>query len=96
MDLAERCGGTSLTDRARTELRATGARPRRARLSGASSLTPSEQRVARMAAEGQTNRDIAQRLFVTPKTVEVHLSHAYGKLAIRSRSELSRALGGSG
>jgi DNA-binding NarL/FixJ family response regulator len=48
--------------------------------------------VAALAAEGQTNRDIAQALFVTPKTVEVHLSNAYRKLGIRSRRELSVAL----
>ena len=55
-------------------------------------LTPSETRVARMAAEGMTNRDIAQALFVTPKTVEVHLSNAYRKLGVRSRRELQAAL----
>lgn len=92
LDLAHRCGSPPLEQRAREELRATGARPRRAVVSGVSSLTPSEQRVARMAAEGSTNRDIAQKLFVTPKTVEIHLSHAYRKLDVRSRSELPRAL----
>ena len=60
--------------------------------SGADSLTPSELRVARLAAEGGTNREIAQTLFVTPKTVEVHLSAAYRKLGIRSRTELTRLL----
>jgi DNA-binding CsgD family transcriptional regulator len=73
-------------------LLATGARPRRIALSGVESLTPSERRVAEMAAEGGTNREIAQALFVTPKTVEVHLSSAYRKLSIRSRSQLSKAL----
>ena len=61
-------------------------------LSGVDALTPSEQRVASMAAGGMTNRDIAQALFVTPKTVEVHLSNAYRKLGIRSRRELAGAL----
>ena len=56
------------------------------------SLTPSERRVADLAAAGRTNRDIAQELFVTPKTVEVHLSNAYRKLGIRSRRELAGAL----
>jgi DNA-binding CsgD family transcriptional regulator len=55
-------------------------------------LTASERRVADLAAAGQTNRDIAQSLYVTPKTVEVHLSNAYRKLDIRSRRELSRVL----
>jgi DNA-binding NarL/FixJ family response regulator len=56
------------------------------------SLTPSERRVADLAAAGRTNRDVAQELFVTPKTVEVHLSNAYRKLGIRSRRELAGAL----
>ena len=55
-------------------------------------LTASERRVAAFAADGQSNRDIAQALFVTPKTVEVHLSNAYRKLGIRSRRELGAAL----
>ena len=75
-----------------TELRATGARPRRRLLTGLESLTASERRVATLAAEGGSNRDIAQTLFVTPKTVEVHLSNAYRKLGIRSRRELARVL----
>ena len=45
-----------------------------------------------MAAEGMTNRDIAQALFVTLRTVEVHLTHTYGKLGISARTELARAL----
>jgi DNA-binding NarL/FixJ family response regulator len=57
-------------------------------------LTASERRVADLAAAGQTNRDIAQTLYVTPKTVEVHLSSAYRKLDIGSRRELARALAG--
>jgi DNA-binding CsgD family transcriptional regulator len=95
LELAHACGATALASRARTELVASGAKPRRQALSGADSLTPSERRVTTMAAEGLTNRDIAQRLFVTPKTVEVHLSSAYRKLAIGSRTQLSEALGGA-
>jgi DNA-binding NarL/FixJ family response regulator len=57
------------------------------------SLTASERRVAELAAEGRTNKEIAQALFVTLKTVELHLSHAYRKLGIRSRRELRAALG---
>ena len=72
---------------------ATGARPRRVALSGVDALTPSERRVAGMAAKEMTNRDIAQALFVTPKTVEVHLSSVYRKLGITSRAQLSGALG---
>jgi DNA-binding CsgD family transcriptional regulator len=93
MDIAHRCGATSLVEGARVELRRAGARPRRAARIGPEALTPSEQRVARMAAGGMTNKEIAQALFVTLRTVEMHLSNAYGKLGIRSRSGLGRALG---
>jgi DNA-binding NarL/FixJ family response regulator len=55
-------------------------------------LTASERRVADLAADGQTNRDIAQTLYVTPKTIEVHLSNAYRKLGIASRRQLAGAL----
>ena len=92
VELATICGATPLVTRAETELLATGARPRRVALSGVASLTPSERRVAEMAADGPTNREIAQALFVTPKTVEVHLSSAYRKLGISSRSQLAAVL----
>jgi DNA-binding CsgD family transcriptional regulator len=92
LELAHRCGATALAERAHAELLATGARPRRAALSGLDALTASERRVAEMAAEGLTNREIAQALFVTEKTVEWHLGQAYRKLEIHSRSELPRAL----
>jgi DNA-binding CsgD family transcriptional regulator len=92
VELAEACGSERVRDIARAELAASGARPRRTALSGVASLTPSEERVARLAADGMTNREVAQKLFVTPKTVEVHLSNAYRKLEIRSRRQLSGAL----
>jgi DNA-binding CsgD family transcriptional regulator len=92
LDLATRCGAIRLAERAGVELAATGARPRRARTSGRDALTPSELRVAQMAAEGRTSRDIAQALFVTTKTIEVHLQHAYSKLDINSRTQLAKAL----
>jgi DNA-binding CsgD family transcriptional regulator len=91
VELATICGAQPLAARADTELRSTGARPRRIALSGVESLTPSELRVAQMAAEGPTNREIAQALFVTPKTVEIHLSSVYRKLGIASRSQLPGA-----
>jgi DNA-binding CsgD family transcriptional regulator len=91
-DAAQRGGATVLYERARTELTATGARPRRdALLSGVGSLTPSERRIAEFAAAGQSNREIAQRLFVTPKTVEYHLRNTYRKLNIESRRQLATA-----
>ncbi len=92
LDLAYRCGAERLARRAATELRATGARPRRAVLTGLEALTPSERRVAEHAASGMSNPEIAQALFVTLNTVEGHLRRVYQKLAISSRSELPRAL----
>jgi DNA-binding CsgD family transcriptional regulator len=92
LELATVCGAEPLAEHARTELHAAGVRPRREALSGVESLTPSERRVVDLAAAGRTNRDVAQELFVTPKTVEVHLSNAYRKLGIRSRRELAGAL----
>jgi DNA-binding CsgD family transcriptional regulator len=93
LDLAERCGAAALAERAREELSATGARPRRAVLHGVDALTASELRIARLAAEGLSNREIAQALFVTIRTVEMHLTHGYQKLDISSRTELPDALG---
>ena len=94
MELAHRCRATVLAEHAREELIVLGARPRRFVATGVDSLTASERRVAEMAASGMTNREIAQALFVTQKTVEFHLSHTYQKLDIDSRRELSRALSG--
>lgn len=93
LDLAERCGASALARRALDELRATGARPRRHLLSGSDSLTASERRIARLAAEGRSNVEIAQALFVTRKTVEKHLGSAYLKLGINSRDQLHAVLG---
>jgi len=90
--LAHRCGAAPLEQRAHDELLAAVARPRRLALSGVESLTPSEQRIAAMAAQAMTNRDIAQALFVTPKTVEMHLNNAFRKLGISSRTQLPQAL----
>jgi DNA-binding CsgD family transcriptional regulator len=94
LDLAARCGARPLVGRARDELTATGARPRRAWRSGVDALTPSELRVVRLAAEGASNREIAHTLYVTLKTVESHLAHAYTKLNIERRSQLQHALAG--
>ncbi len=88
LELAHRCAAALLVDRATEELAAAGARPRTPLRTGVESLSASERRVARLAAEGMTNRDIAQALFVTAKTVEVHLSACYRKLGIGTRREL--------
>jgi DNA-binding CsgD family transcriptional regulator len=93
VDLARDSGALALYERARVELSASGGRPRReALLSGPASLTPSERRIAKLACNGNSNRQIAHTLFVTPKTVEYHLRNAYRKLNIQSRRELPAAL----
>jgi DNA-binding CsgD family transcriptional regulator len=93
LDLATRTESARLARHARAELEASGARPRRELLSGVEALTPAERRVAEMAAEGLTNREIAESLWVTHKTVEMHLGRSYGKLGIRSRHQLADVLG---
>jgi DNA-binding CsgD family transcriptional regulator len=75
-----------------SELRAAGARPRRRRLTGRDALTVSELRVAELAATGATNREIAQALFLSQRTVEIHLTSAYSKLGISSRNDLPSSL----
>ena len=92
LELADRCGALRTAARAREELLATGARPRRAARSGADALTPSERRVCRLAADGLSNRDVAQALFVTVRTVEGHLTQAYMKLDVSGREQLADAL----
>jgi len=92
LELAHRGGANALAQRAQKELFAAGARPRRAMLSGPESLTPSERGVAEMAAKGLTTKQVAEALFVSPKTVEFHLRHIYRKLDVRSRAELARAM----
>jgi DNA-binding CsgD family transcriptional regulator len=93
LELAENLGATLLAGQARQELRAAGARPRRIQRAGVASLTPTELRMAKLAAQGLSNPDIAQQLFVTTKTVEWHLAHVYQKLGIRSRRQLDGLIG---
>jgi DNA-binding CsgD family transcriptional regulator len=92
LDGAQRLGAARLAQRAGTELRATGARPRRVVLTGLESLTPSELRIAELASQDLTNREIAQLLFITDRTVEGHLTSVFRKLQLDSRTELSAAL----
>src|SRR5829696_4848827 len=92
LELAGRCGARTLELRARTELTAIGIRPRTTDRTGADSLTPSERRVVDLAATGDTNRQIAQTLFVTEKTVETHMGRAFRKLDISSRRQLPEVL----
>ena len=92
LDLALRCGGARIASQAREELVLAGARPRRDRISGRDALTAAELRVARLAAEGKTNREIAEHLFLTARTVETHLTRTYGKLGVTSRGQLPHKL----
>jgi DNA-binding CsgD family transcriptional regulator len=94
LDLAERCGAAALAETARTELLAAGGRSSDPYGDGLAQLTVSERRVAELAAEGKSNPEIAQALFVTRKTVETHLGHVYRKLDIGGRGELPKALTG--
>jgi DNA-binding CsgD family transcriptional regulator len=91
-ELARRCGSRVLLERAGEELAAAGVRLRRPALSGKHALTASERRVAQMAASGMSNPQIAQALFVTRKTIEMHLGHAYQKLDVKGREQLAAAL----
>ncbi|MEU4426560.1 AAA family ATPase [Actinoplanes sp. NPDC024001] len=84
-------GATAWADRSRDELRASGESLRRP-AGAAPELTPQETRIARLAAEGLSNQQIGERLFLSPRTVSTHLSRIYPKLGIRSRAELARAL----
>jgi DNA-binding CsgD family transcriptional regulator len=92
LDGATRCGATALAQRVHSELKVAGARPRRLMFSGVGGLTASERRVAELAAQGLTNRQIAQSLFVTLKTIESHLSNVFRKLEISSRGALAERL----
>jgi DNA-binding CsgD family transcriptional regulator len=93
LDAAHHAGARPLANHADTELRATGARPRRVVLRGLESLTASERRIAEFASQGLTNREIAQTLFVTARTVEGHLTSVFRKLEVDSRDELPALLG---
>jgi DNA-binding CsgD family transcriptional regulator len=93
IELADECGAIALAERARADLHSGPGRRPRAELTGPGALTAAEWRVCRQVAEGHTNREVAQALFVTEKTVERHLSSAYHKLGIRSRFQLPAAIG---
>jgi DNA-binding CsgD family transcriptional regulator len=96
MQTAHECGAEALTERARHELLALGLRPRRRSVSGADSLTEREERVSKLASQGLTNRQIAEAMFVSPNTVEYHLTNSFRKLGISTRRELGSALVPSG
>ena len=92
LDLAHHWGARRIAGQARAELIAAGAKPRRDAITGRDALTASELRVARLAAAGKSNREIAQELFITTKTASAHLSRAYRKLDVTRRNQLAEAL----
>jgi DNA-binding CsgD family transcriptional regulator len=92
LDLAHHLGARRISARARSELVAAGAKPRRDAITGRDALTAAELRVARLAAEGLTNRAIAQALVITTMTAKAHLSRTYRKLGITRRDQLADAL----
>jgi DNA-binding CsgD family transcriptional regulator/tetratricopeptide (TPR) repeat protein len=92
LELAVECGAPPLIERALTELRAAGARPRHRPRTGVRALTASERQTAELAAAGRTTRQIAASLFLSPKTVEGHLTSVFRKLGISSRAELGSRL----
>ncbi|WP_446047597.1 helix-turn-helix domain-containing protein, partial [Streptomyces olivaceus] len=92
-DESHALGAHALHDEAHGLLLSAGARPRRAASRGAGELTRSEKQVARLAAAGRTNLQIAEALFVTRRTVELHLTSVYRKLGLSGRKELRSALG---
>jgi DNA-binding NarL/FixJ family response regulator/predicted negative regulator of RcsB-dependent stress response len=93
LDQAGRCGASGLVERALREMHAAGGRPRRAAMHGAGALTRRERQVASLAADGLSNREIAEALVVTLKTVEWHLTHVFEKLEVGSRADLGAKLG---
>ena len=95
MELARRCGAPGVEERAAEELRIAHGRVRRVLRTGQDSLTASERRVALLAATGRSNREIAAELFLSIKTVEMHLTHVFGKLDVKSRRNLPEALAGA-
>jgi DNA-binding CsgD family transcriptional regulator len=93
LDLATRAGAEPLLQRIRDELTAAGARPRRTSLTGVDALTPTERRIAELAAANRSNGQIAHDLYVTSKTVEWHLANVFRKLDVGSRGELAGVMG---
>jgi DNA-binding CsgD family transcriptional regulator len=88
-DFFSGCGMTAFAERARLELRATGEHARTRTVDTVDQLTPQETQVSRLAAQGNTNREIAAQLFISPSTVEYHLRKVFRKLDVRSRTQLA-------
>jgi DNA-binding CsgD family transcriptional regulator len=85
-------GMEAFAERARIELQATGERAPKRTVETLDQLTPQESQVSRLAAQGNTNREIAAQLFISPSTVEYHLRKAFRKLDVKSRRQLANRL----
>ena len=85
-------GAEAFAERARVELEATGEQARKRTVDTIDQLTPQESQVARLATQGNTNKEIAAQLFISPSTVEYHLRKAFRKLGVKSRTQLADRL----
>ena len=90
--MLEGMGAAAFAERARRELLATGETVRKRSVDTRDALTPQETQIARLAAQGSTNPEIGSRLFISPRTVEYHLSKTFVKLGIKSRRQLAQAV----
>ena len=94
LETFESLGAEPWAEQARTELQASGATLRRRDDEAANDLTPQEWQIAALVAQGLTNKEVGARAFISPKTVEAHLTHIYAKLGVRSRAALAHTLPG--
>ena len=92
LDMFRGMGTEAFAGRAERELLATGERARKRTVDAVDQLTPQEEQIARLAASGTTNREIAAQLFITQSTVEYHLRKAFRKLDVKSRTQLAHRM----